>query len=76
MLFENDEVFSKASKGISLPSEIDYIRKSTVNRLNNNIVSYEDIAPVIYLEYFSQVVRKSHAIKHVIIDEAQDYSPI
>jgi DNA helicase-2/ATP-dependent DNA helicase PcrA len=76
MLFENDEVFSKVSKGISLPSEIDYIRKSTVNRLNNNIVSYEDIAPVIYLEYFSQVVRKSHAIKHVIIDEAQDYSPI
>lgn len=27
MLFENDEVFSKVSKGISLPSEIDYIRK-------------------------------------------------
>ena len=75
MLFENEEVFNQVSKGIQLPEELDYIRKSIVNRLNNNRVSYDDIAPIIYLEYFLQRVKKD-TIKHVIIDEAQDYSPI
>lgn len=76
MLFENEEVFSRVSKGVNLPEEINYIRKSTVGRLNNKIVSYDDVAPIIYLEYFLHRIRKKNAIKHVIIDEAQDYSPI
>lgn len=76
MLFESNHVFNQVSKGIDLPEEIDAIRKSIVKRINNYRISYDDIAPIIYLKYFLQRVKQKYNIKHVIIDEAQDYSPI
>lgn len=76
MLFKNNYVFNQVSKGIKLPEEIDSMRKNIVRRINSNRISYDDIAPIVYLKYFLQRVKQKYNIKHVIIDEAQDYSPI
>ncbi len=49
----------------------------TINALNKNIVPYEDMAPCIYI--FSRLFAEDDHrknIKHVVIDEVQDYTPI
>ena len=35
---------------------------------------YEDVYPVLYLKYTLYQCRKHHGIKHVVVDEMQDYS--
>ncbi|TYQ12794.1 UNVERIFIED_CONTAM: DNA helicase-2/ATP-dependent DNA helicase PcrA [Acetivibrio alkalicellulosi] len=75
-LFKNNIVFEKVSCGINFPADINDIRKRVIERINRNEVSYDDIAPIVYLKYSLENVKKKYNIKHVIIDEAQDYSPI
>lgn len=43
-------------------------------KITKKIVQYEDIAPLMYLQMrlFNKI--KKHNLKHIIIDEAQDYS--
>lgn len=76
MLFEDEYIFYKVTSNVNLPHNINSISSSTVERINNNIVFYEDIAPVAYLKHSLEIVKENRLAKHVIIDEAQDYSPI
>lgn len=48
----------------------------TINQLNNNLVSYEDLSAILYLKASLDTVYDTKSIKHVIIDEAQDYTVI
>jgi DNA helicase-2/ATP-dependent DNA helicase PcrA len=48
----------------------------TVSRLNKEVINYEDIAPLVYLKSFLDAAGNTKSIKHVIIDEAQDYTVI
>lgn len=48
----------------------------TVRQLNQGIINYEDAAPIVYLNTFLDAVNGTKSIKHVIIDEAQDYTVI
>lgn len=65
-------------EGLHLPDteQLDAIGTYTVSRLNRGIMDYEDIAPIIYLMTALDSVSEAKAIKHVIIDEAQDYTVI
>jgi len=51
----------------------DYLLKNTVSNLNKKSISYEDLAPIIYLEYKIKGIKTNEKLKHVVIDEAQDY---
>lgn len=42
--------------------------------LQNELINYEDIAPILYIKFITGQLRPVKDIKHVIIDEAQDYS--
>ncbi len=44
--------------------------------IDENCVSYEDIAPVMLLKLFSGYGKDFEEIKHLVIDEVQDYSHI
>lgn len=50
-----------------------YLVRNTMKNLNNGEITFEDLAPIIYLHYkvFGSKVKKS--LRHVIVDEAQDY---
>ena len=50
-----------------------YLVRNTMKNLNNGEITFEDLAPIIYLYYkvFGSKVKKS--LRHVIVDEAQDY---
>lgn len=51
----------------------DYMLQNTITNLNKNSIAYEDLAPIIYLEYKTKGVKNEERLKHVVIDEAQDY---
>ncbi len=46
----------------------------TISQLNREIINYEDLAPILFLKSTLDTVNDTKAIKHVIIDEAQDYT--
>lgn len=50
-----------------------YLKANTLNNLNKNEVSFEDLAPIMYIQIQLFGVKEKCKIKHVVIDEAQDY---
>ncbi len=52
---------------------LEYLKKSTVSNLLLNEISFEDLAPIMYIQYKVYGIKEKCRIKHVIIDEAQDY---
>jgi DNA helicase-2/ATP-dependent DNA helicase PcrA len=48
----------------------------TIGRLEHNIINYEDVAPIILLKTALDSASDTKSIKHVIIDEAQDYTVV
>lgn len=48
----------------------------TLNYLNSNEVKFEDITPIIYIRSSLEGFRSYGNMKHVLVDEAQDYSPL
>ena len=52
---------------------IKYLRQSTLENLKKNEIAFEDLAPLMYLQYKINGIKEKARIKHVVIDEAQDY---
>ena len=50
------------------------VRYHSVNKLNNNTLEIEDLAPLIYITFRLIGVSEKFNLKHVVIDEAQDFS--
>ncbi|WP_421385266.1 RNA polymerase recycling motor HelD [Bacillus salacetis] len=57
------------------PQEWDDICRFTVDTLEEGKLLYEDATPYLYLMELIQGFQTNTSIKHIIIDEAQDYSP-
>lgn len=72
-LFEDKDFFRSLSgnKNNILSSEL---LEYTADYLNNNRMHYEDIAPYIYFKGMLEGTLHIADIRHVVIDEAQDYS--
>lgn len=51
-----------------------FIRESTILDLESGSIDIEDIAPIIYLKYKIHGVDEKLPVKHIVIDEAQDFS--
>ena len=52
---------------------IEYMKKTTLYNLEKNEASFEDLAPLMYLQYKIIGINDKCKVKHTIIDEAQDY---
>lgn len=48
----------------------------TLAELDSGLINYEDTAPLLYLKAALDSAGDTRAVKHVIIDEAQDYTPL
>ncbi|PNT90581.1 hypothetical protein CDQ83_18205 [Clostridium thermosuccinogenes] len=70
-LFKDDEIWRLCGG----PSS-EKIRKRTVEALDNAILLYEDQSPILYLMALLGMLDADKDAKHVMIDEAQDYSYI
>ena len=50
-----------------------YLVRNTMKNLTNNEITFEDLAPIIYIHYKVYGTKVKKALRHVIVDEAQDY---
>ncbi|ODA40209.1 3'-5' exonuclease [Desulfosporosinus sp. BG] len=76
LLFKNRGLLLKLSQGLALPETIQEIISTTLQNLREGKVHYEDYAPLLYLKLKVEGNDVVSGIKHVVIDEAQDYSPL
>lgn len=58
-----------------MPAEWEEICGSTLEKLDTGKLSYEDATPFLLLKELIQGFQANNSIKHVVVDEAQDYSP-
>lgn len=73
----SDPIYIKHLAGdLNLPEEIEDILSITKEHLSLNRLEYEDYAPLLYLKLKIEGADPASDIRHVVIDEAQDYSPI
>ncbi len=50
-----------------------YLVKNTLQNLQNKEIAFEDLAPIMYIHYKIYGAKVNTKLRHVIIDEAQDY---
>lgn len=70
-LFEDDAVWNTCGGALSVEA-----RRMTAQALTQGILYYEDQAPILYLMSLLGMMDADKETKHVIIDEAQDYSAV
>lgn len=75
-LFKNRGLLHKLAQGLTLPENINEIISTTLQNLEEGQVHYEDYAPLLYLKLKVEGNNVVSGIKHVVIDEAQDYTPL
>ncbi|MBE6088977.1 MAG: DEAD/DEAH box helicase [Clostridium beijerinckii] len=75
-LFENLEFFLKDSNIEFNKKKISEIKSYTLEKIKARRLNYEDQIALLYLKGAMGDLPKTSEIKYVIIDEAQDYSPL
>nr|WP_144414832.1 RNA polymerase recycling motor HelD [Clostridium aceticum] len=75
-LFEKLEVFSTGSNAKYCEAKISEIKSYTIENLKAGVLNYEDQPPLLYLKGVMGDLPETAEIKYVIIDEAQDYTPL
>lgn len=74
-LFADPETVRRFFPDIALPARWPEICKQTAERLKNRTLAYEDATPFLYLKEQLEGFHVNRSVRHVFIDEAQDYSP-
>jgi len=64
----------REARGLPAPAELAAICAATLERLESGRIAYEDIAPILYLKAALGDIPGDRQIRHVVVDEAQDYS--
>ncbi|GIO32906.1 MULTISPECIES: RNA polymerase recycling motor HelD [Paenibacillus] len=73
-LFENDDAFKTMTDAAEIPSLWTEICGQTRDKLERHELFYEDATPYLYLKELIEGVRTNTEIRHVFVDEGQDYS--
>ena len=69
------QLFQMTYPSFQLPPSWENISTMTVNELQERIIRYEDATPFLYLQDLIEGRKSNTSIRHVFIDEAQDYTP-
>jgi DNA helicase-2/ATP-dependent DNA helicase PcrA len=75
-LFNDKEYFYTLAKDLELPDCIEDILEYTKEKLDTNILYYDDATALAYLNLKINGTNEYKSIKQVVIDEAQDYYPL
>ena len=76
LLFQKNNLLVHLAKDLGLPDHIDAIISETKKELGHGYISYEDSAALLYLKLKLEGHSSFNAIRHLVIDEAQDYYPL
>lgn len=74
-LFADERLFRRLSGSeAALPDSWSEVCSQTMQKIGQKELFYEDATPFLYLKELLQGFRTNTAIRHVIVDEVQDYS--
>ncbi|MCZ8515176.1 UvrD-helicase domain-containing protein [Paenibacillus filicis] len=73
-LFERRELFEELAGPGGVPEHWDDVCSQTLERLSRKALAYEDATPYLYLQELVEGFRTNRIVRHVVIDEAQDFS--
>lgn len=73
-LFNDEAAYREKTKEVNIPSHWSEICRLTKEKLCNGELLYEDATPYLFVKEMIEGVRTNTEIKHVFIDEGQDYS--
>ncbi len=73
-LIEDSETFIELAGKYASIETCEFARKYTLDILNSRQLELEDLAPIIYLKYKIYGMDEKVPVKHIVIDEAQDFS--
>lgn len=74
-LFDDEAAYREKTSETELPDLWPEICQQTKKNLARYEVYYEDATPYLYLKELIEGVRTNKEIRHVFVDEGQDYSP-
>ncbi|PZE22622.1 RNA polymerase recycling motor HelD [Paenibacillus xerothermodurans] len=72
-LFTDERIFNGVAE--DAPQRWHEICRQTLERLDRGELAYEDATPYLYLQELLLGFQTNTSVRHVIVDEAQDYSP-
>lgn len=77
-LFENDDAWNACTAGSDFPGKdvLSEARRYTLENIESGLLGFEDAGPVLYLSLMLGETAPDTTIRHLIVDEAQDYSPV
>lgn len=75
-LFADRARFVRLCRGLPLAVEPGALFDSTARALQSGALSFADAAPMAYLAALMDPPRRFEEIRHVVVDEAQDYLPL
>jgi DNA helicase-2/ATP-dependent DNA helicase PcrA len=74
-LWTDPALFRQVAEGGVIPEPWDAISRITAERMDRMELAYEDAAPFLFMKELIEGSQVNMNIRHVIVDEAQDYSP-
>jgi len=75
-LFVNRDLIQELVKEQETVEKLTTVSKITLRQINKERLYLEDLAPLLYLKGKLNGMPNTASIRHVIIDEAQDYTPV
>ena len=74
-LFADPQAVQRFAPDVELPQRWAEICEQTLERLERGEMTYEDATPYVYFQDRIEGFQTNTTVRHVFIDEAQDYSP-
>lgn len=75
-LYQDSKLLAGLAEEIQLPDNWSGICAQTLKEFDQGYIPYEDIISLFYLQGYLEGLSVNNSILHLIIDEAQDYTPL
>ena len=73
--FNDEELFSIATDN-KIPEDLSkYMREEFNENYENNIIDEDDLPTLLYIRIILEGIAEEEKFEHIVVDEAQDYSP-
>lgn len=73
--FNDEELFEIATDELIPKNLADFMKKEFNDNLEKGIIDEDDLPPLLYIRMLLEGVDENEKYKHIVVDEAQDYSP-
>lgn len=70
----NEEILVEAIVSKDIKKLVNYIKEEFTNNFQKGIIDSDDLASMLYLKFKIEGVPDKYKYKHIVIDEAQDYT--